>query len=162
MELIFNSTQPPLRIILAKCFASSCVTMASMIAIFVPPLAWLGLLGAYNATFWIAAGATLMVCCSVMAFNAVFEFKFKQIKALTSMLNLVLPFLAMRFGTHLPWNFGFIPYFNGAKFLNLEGDFTAADVGWLYLTAAVTALVFILLSQLVVRRIKATASVYLE
>jgi hypothetical protein len=162
MELIFNCSQPPLRIIMAKAFASACITLASMIVLFAPGLAWFGLLGALGKDFWSCALATLFVCCAVMTFNAVFEFQLKQIKALTSMLNLVFPYLAIRYAKGLPAGFDFLPYFNGARFLSLNGDYNLADVSWLYLTAIVTGLFFLGLAQLVVRRIRRTASVYLE
>jgi hypothetical protein len=162
MELIFNSTQPPLRIIFVKSLASACITLASLVLLYVLPLAWYGLLGTFNLAFWLVAGATLFVCCSVMSFNAVFEFQLKQIKALTSMLNLVLPYMAMRSAKFLPESFGFVPYFNGAKFLSLANAYSSSDVFWLYLTAAATGLFFLILAQLVVQRIRSTASVYLE
>ncbi|MDE2385669.1 MAG: hypothetical protein KGO53_13725 [Alphaproteobacteria bacterium] len=162
MELIFNSTQPPLRIIFAKSFASACITLASMIVLYFGPLAWFGLLGAFKLAFWLVAGATLFVCCAVMSFNAVFEFQLKQVKALTSMLNLVLPYLAMRYAKFLPESFGFLPYFNGARFLGLADGYGLGDVLWLYLTGAVTGLLFLLFAQMVVSRIRRTASVYLE
>ena len=162
MELIFNSTQPPLRIIFAKSLASAVITLGSLVLLYFPGLAWFGLLGTYNFSFWLVAGATLFVCCSVMSFNAVFEFQLKQIKALTSMLNLVLPYLAMRYAKFLPESFGFLPYFNGARFLSLTNFYGISDVAWLYLTTAVTGLFFLLLAQLVVQRIRSTASVYLE
>lgn len=162
MELIFNSTQAPLLIIFIKNFASACVTLASMVALYVIPLAWFGLLGALNVAFWLCAAATLMVCCCIMSFNAVFEFKFKQVKALTSILNLLMPYFATQYAVDLPDGFGFLPYFNGAKFLSFQNGMGAADVVWLFFTAAVTSACFLLVSQLIVRRIRATASVYLE
>ena len=162
MELIFNSTQPPLRIIFIKSLASACITLASVILLYVLPLAWFGLLGIFNMAFWLVAVATLFVCSAVMSFNAMFEFMLKQIKALTAMFNLVLPYLAMRRASELPEVFGFVPYFNGARFLGYRNDYGFSDVLWLYLTAAVTGLVFLSLAQLVVRRIRSTASVYLE
>jgi hypothetical protein len=162
MELIFNSTQPPLRIIFIKNVVSACVTLASLLAIFTVPLAWFGVLGAFNLSFLFATLATFFVCCCVMSFNAVFEFKVKQVKALTSTLNIVFPYLASRYAPLLPDSFGFLPYFNGGKFLSLQGQYGAGQVVWLFLTAAVTGGVFLLLAQLLVRRIKATASVYLE
>jgi hypothetical protein len=162
MELIFNSTQPPLRIIFAKCFASACVTLASMILLYFLPLAWFGLLGTYTFSFWIVAGTTLFVCCSVMTFNALFEFQLKQVKALTSMLNLVLPYMAMRYARFLPDWFDLVPYFNGARFLSFAGDYDLTDVAWLYFTGTMTGIFFLVLAQLVVRRIRSTASVYLE
>jgi hypothetical protein len=162
MELIFNSTQPPLRIIFVKSLASACITLTSLVLLYLPFLAWFGLVGTYNFAFWLVAGATLFVCSAVMSFNAVFEFQLKQIKALTSMLNLVLPYLAIRYARTLPESYGFVPYFNGARFLGLANHYGLADVAWLYLSAFVTGLLFLLLAQLVVRRIKSTASVYLE
>ena len=162
MELIFNSTQPPLRIIFAKCFASATITLVSLVALYLLPLAWFGLLGTFNFAFWITAGATLFVCSAVMSFNAIFEFQVKQVKAITAMLNLVLPYLAIRNAAHLPAIYGFIPYFSGAKFLSLNDHFIASDVALLYLFSATTGLFFLTLAQLVVRRIRNTASVYLE
>ena len=162
MELIFNSTQPPLRIIFAKCFASACITLGSLVVLYVLPLAWFGLLGTFNLAFWIAASATLFVCSAVMSFNAIFEFQVKQIKAITAMLNLVLPYLAIRNAAHLPAIYGFIPYFSGAKFLSLNDHFIVSDVAFLYFFSATTGLFFLTLAQLVVRRIRNTASVYLE
>ena len=162
MELIFNSTQPPLRIIFIKNLASASITLVSLVLLYLLPLAWFGLLGTFNLAFLLVGGAALFVCCSIMTFNAVFEFQLKQIKALTSMLNLLLPYLAMRYARALPEVFGFIPYFNGARFLGLVNAYGITDVAWLYLTAAVTGLFFLVLAQLVVQRIKSTASVYLE
>jgi hypothetical protein len=162
MELIFNSTQPPLAIIFVKNLASACVTMLSMVLLYLPPLAFLGLIHIFNASFWLCALATLLVCCCVMTFNALFEFRFKQVKALTSLVNLLMPYLATTYAFRLPDTFGFLPYFNGAKFLNFENEFGAGDVAWLFFTAAVTAGVFLLLAQLVVMRIRAKALVYLE
>jgi hypothetical protein len=162
MELIFNSTQPPLRIIFIKGLVSALITLFSMIAIYLLPLAWFGLLGTFNFAFFFTASASLLVCCAVMCFNAVFEFLFKQMKALTSMVNLVLPYLAMRFAHELPDMFGFLPYYNVAKFLRQTNEYTYTQVAWLYFTATITALFFIFLSWLTIRRIRSTASVYLE
>jgi len=162
MELIFNSTQPPLLIIFIKNLASATITLGSLVLIYVLPMAWFGLLGTLNFSFWLVAAATLFVCCCVMSFNALFEFQLKQIKALTSMLNLVLPYLAMRFAKDLPPSYGFVPYFNDARFLGYANTYGWADVAWLYFTAAVTGLFFLFLAYLVVKRIRSTASVYLE
>jgi hypothetical protein len=162
MELIFNSTQPPLLIIFIKSFASACVTLLSMVLLYLLPMAWLGLLGALNATFWLSAAATMLVCCCIMSFNAIFEFKFKQVKTLTSVLNLLMPYLATTYAHTMSDAAGFLPYFNGAKFINLNLDFTAGDVAWLFFTAVVTASVFLLLAQLTINRVRSTASVYLE
>jgi hypothetical protein len=162
MEVIFNSTQSPLLIVLVKSFASACVTFLTLIFLYILPLAWFGLLGVLNLSFFLAALATLLVCCAIMTFNAFFEFRVKQVKALTSMLNLVLPYLATRFALDAPDGLGFIPYFNGVKFISLEGQYDVSNVAWLFLTASVTAAVFLLWSQFFVRRIRTTASVYLE
>jgi hypothetical protein len=162
MEVIFNSTQPPLLIILVKTFTSACVTLLLLLLIYFPPLAAFGLLEVYNSTFLFAALATLLVCCCVMGFNAVFEFRVRQVKALTSTLNLVFPYLATRYAAQQPDSFGFIPYFNGAKFIMAGDGFTAYNVAWLFFTACVTSGFFLLGAQLIVRRIRSTASVYLE
>jgi hypothetical protein len=162
MELIFNSTQPPLKIILAKNFASACITLASMIVIAIGPAAWFGLLGALNLTFWVLALPTLLVCCSIMTFNAFFEFKFKQVKAITAVLNLMLPYMAMQYAVGFPKVADVIPYFNTARFLSKTDGFTLADVGLLYGTSAFTAACFLFMGWLLVRRIRRTASVYLE
>jgi hypothetical protein len=162
MELIFNSTQPPLQIIFIKVLASSVVTLGSLIVLYALPLAWFGRLGAFNASFWLVAGATLLVCAAVMSFNAVFEFQVKQIKALTSLLNMVFPYLALTYASRLPYQADLLPYFNVVHFLNLNGRFGWGDVVWLYATAAIASLVFLGLAQLVVRRIRSTASVYAD
>jgi hypothetical protein len=162
MEVIFNSTQPPLLIILVKTFASACVTLLLLTLIYTPPLAWFGLMGVFNSNFLFTAAATLIVCCCVMCFNAIFEFRVKQVKALTSTLNLVFPYLATRYAADRPDSFGFIPYFNGAKFISLGHDYGVLNVLWLFFTAAVTASVFLLAAQMIISRIRATASVYLE
>ncbi len=162
MEVIFNSTQSPLLIILVKTFASACVTLSMLMLVYLPVFAWFGLLGVYNSTFFLSGAATLLVCCCIMCFNAVFEFKVKQVKALTSMLNLVFPYLATSYAAQRPDRFGFYPYFNGAKFLSFEGEYDAMDVAWLFFTAAVTASVFLVLAQWIISRVRATASVYLE
>ncbi len=162
MELIFNSTQPPLRIVFIKNFVSAVVTFGLLILIYGGPLAWFGLMGAFNVSFLLAAVATMFVCCCVMSFNAVFEFRVRQVKALTSTLNLVLPYMATRYAADLPSSFGFIPYFNGAKFLSLNVAVGASDMAWLFLTAAVTGSTFLLITQMVINRIRSTASVYLE
>jgi hypothetical protein len=162
MELIFNSTQAPLRIIFAKSLASATVTFASMIVLYALPLAYFGLLGAFNAAFIITAPAILVVCCAVMSFNALFEFQLKQVKAVTAMLNLVFPYLAITYAPTLPAPFDIFPYFGPAHFLSLGNGYGVADVAWLYATTAVTAAMFLMLAQALVRRIRSTASVYLE
>ncbi len=162
MEVIFNSSQPPMRIILVKTFASACVTLLMLSLIYFLPLAWLGLLQVYNSNFLFSAAATLFVCCCVMCFNAIFEFRVKQVKALTSTLNLVFPYLATRYAADKPDTLGFIPYFNSAKFLDLGDSYTFMNVVWLFFTAAVTGGFFLLLTQMIIRRIRSTASVYLE
>jgi hypothetical protein len=162
MELIFNSSQPPLRIIFIKNFASACVSLVSIAMLYVLPLTWFGLSGAFNLGFLLVAIATLFVCCSIMSFNAMFEFQLKQVKAITAMFNLTLPYFATRFASTLPSGFDIIPYFASARFLGYANEYDLGDVLWLYAIAAVTGGFFLLLAQLLVRRIRNRASVYLE
>jgi hypothetical protein len=162
MELIFNSTQAPLKIIFAKNFASASITLASMTLLYLIPAAWFGLLSTFKLNFWIMAIPTLLVCTSIMCFNALFEFKFKQVKALTATINLVLPYMAIQFAHQLPKPFDLIPYFSTARFLGKTDSYTMADVVLLYIASAITAAVFLALSQLLIQRIKSTASVYLD
>jgi hypothetical protein len=162
MELIFNSTQAPLKIIFAKTFTSACITLASMIALYIIPATWFGLSGAFSLNFWIAAIPTLLVCTSIMCFNALFEFKLKQVKALTATINLVLPYMAIQFATQLPKPFDILPYFATARFLSKTDNYTITDIAWLCTTSIITATIFLLLSQLLVTRIRSTASVYLD
>jgi hypothetical protein len=162
MELIFNSSQPPLRIVFIKNFASACVSLMSIAALYAIGAAWFGLLGAFNLAFLLVAVPTLFVCCCIMSFNAMFEFKLKQVKAITAMFNLMLPYFATRFASTLPNGFDVIPYFAAARFLSKANAYVAADIAWLYAVSAVTGLFFLMLAQLLVRRIRSTASVYLE
>jgi hypothetical protein len=162
MELIFNSAQPPLLIVLIKNMASACVTLLTLIVLYAGPLASFGLIRIFDMTFVFAALATMIVCTSIMTFNAFFEFRVKQVKALTSLLNLVMPYMATRYALKLPDGAGFLPYFNSVKFMALGKGFGLVDVVWLFLTAIVTAGVFLLMAQYLIRRIRSTATVYLE
>jgi hypothetical protein len=162
MELIFNSTQAPLKIIFAKTFTSACITLASMVALFIIPALWFGLIGAFGPSFWIAAVPTLIVCCTIMCFNAMFEFKLKQVKALTATINLVLPYMAIQFASKLPKAFDIIPYFATARFLSKTERYTFSDVVWLFAASASTTMIFLLFTQFLIIRVRSTASVYLD
>jgi hypothetical protein len=162
MELIFNSTQPPLLVIFFKNFASASFSLVSITLLYTIAAAWFGLLGTFNFGFLLVAIPTLFVCCCIMCFNAVFEFQLKQVKAVTAMFNLMLPYFAIRNAEQLSKAFDVIPYFGAARFIRTENNYGWQDVAWLYTCSAITALFFLLLAQLLVRRIRSKASVYLE